>query len=210
MKQPYITEVFINAPFDEEYETFLEIIAFTILQCGFTPRCAKEAYDSGEVRLNKIANIIKQCRYGIHDLSRTELDINGLPRFNMPFELGLFLGARLYGSGQQKQKGCLILDRDKHRYQKFISDISGQDISAHSESPTELVKIIRDWLAHQTQDGLPGSEFIYDRYGEFRQDLPKMCAKHHRAPQDLIYIEYVRLARAWIDEYRRLLQKSFS
>ena len=49
----------------------------------------------------------------------------------MPLELGLFLGAKRFGRGEQKSKTCLILDVERYRYQKFISDISGQDIAAH-------------------------------------------------------------------------------
>jgi len=32
-----------------------------------------------------------------HDISRTELNEHSLPRFNMPLELGLFLGASRFG-----------------------------------------------------------------------------------------------------------------
>ncbi len=49
-----------------------------------------------------------------------------LPRFNMPLELGIFLGAKRFGSQKQKQKNGLILDREKYRYQSFCSDIAGQ------------------------------------------------------------------------------------
>jgi len=48
--------------------------------------------------VDKLYGLIEACRYGIHDLSRTELDkSHQLPRFNMPLELGIFLGARRYG-----------------------------------------------------------------------------------------------------------------
>lgn len=43
----------------------------------------------------------------------------------MPLELGTFLGAKHFGSEIQKKKTCLILDKEKFRYQKFISDIAG-------------------------------------------------------------------------------------
>lgn len=57
-----------------------------------------ETEDSGEERIRKIKRIIRECRYGIHDISRVELDaVHQLPRFNMPLELGLFLGAQEYG-----------------------------------------------------------------------------------------------------------------
>jgi hypothetical protein len=68
-----------------------------------------EAYDSGDVRIEKILDIIDQCRLGIHDISRTEQNEHGLSRFNMPLELGLFLGARRWERGKTK-KIALILD----------------------------------------------------------------------------------------------------
>lgn len=42
----------------------------------------------------------------------------------MPLELGLFLGAKRYGTGKQRTKLCLILDRERYRYQKYCSDIA--------------------------------------------------------------------------------------
>lgn len=62
-----------------------------------------EINDAGDQRIDKINNIIKECKIGIHDISRTELDDHSnLPRFNMPLELGLFLGAK--NSVLQKSK----------------------------------------------------------------------------------------------------------
>ena len=57
-----------------------------------------------------------------------ELDeTNRLPRFNMPLELGLFLGAKSFSDEpRQKKKRCLILDSNPYRYQKFLSDIAGR------------------------------------------------------------------------------------
>jgi len=125
---PCERSVFINVPFDGNYQKLLDAIVYAVHDCGLKTRTALEEDDGGDVRILKIYRIIDQCRYGIHDLSRTTLDtVNRLPRFNMPLELGVFLGARQFGSGRHKRKSVLILDRDKYRYQKFCSDISGQD-----------------------------------------------------------------------------------
>src|ERR1051326_1964151 len=92
--------VFINCAFDEQYVSMLETIVFAVLACGFKPRSALEAGDSGEGRLDKIARLIRESKYGIHDISRVELDRSSrLPRFNMPFELGLDIGCRRFGGG---------------------------------------------------------------------------------------------------------------
>ena len=50
---------------------------------------------------------------GIHDISRTESSGKPrLPRFNMPLELGMFLGAKQYGDGQQKDKAAWFWTRN--------------------------------------------------------------------------------------------------
>ncbi|MBM4297055.1 MAG: hypothetical protein FJ143_04880, partial [Deltaproteobacteria bacterium] len=128
----YEQQVFLNVPFDKPYQKLLDALVFAVHDCGLIARCALEQDDGGEIRMEKIYSIIKSARFGIHDLSRTTLDNKfRLPRFNMPFELGVFLDARKFGAGDQLRKSCLILDRDQHRYQVFCSDIAGQDIRAH-------------------------------------------------------------------------------
>ena len=90
MNNNYEKNVFINCPFDEEYLSLLRPILFTIIYLGFIPRVPLESFDSGEPRFNKICELIKQSRYGIHDLSRIKARKKGeYFRFNMPFELGL-------------------------------------------------------------------------------------------------------------------------
>ena len=58
-------------------------IVFAVVDCGYQPRCALEAIDGGDVRLQKIERIIEESKFGIHDLSNMSLDpITHLPRFN--------------------------------------------------------------------------------------------------------------------------------
>jgi hypothetical protein len=143
----YAKSVFINCPFDAQYKPLFEAIVFAIFHCGFRPRCALEIDDSSEVRIDKVFKIIADCKYGIHDISRTEVtSAAGLPRFNMPLELGMFLAAKRFGTGEQKQKVCLILDSLPYRYQQFISDIAGQDIQVHSNSVQAAITVVRNWL----------------------------------------------------------------
>lgn len=124
-----VDDVFINCPFDPDFTEVFRALVFCIYACQFRPRSAFELDDCGQLRLEKLYGLIEQCRYGIHDLSRTELDAaNKLPRFNMPLELGLFLGAKRYGNAGQRLKRALILDIERRRYQKFISDLAGMDI----------------------------------------------------------------------------------
>ena len=101
----YNDNVFINCPFDSVYKPLFDAVVFAVLDCGFIPRCALEEDDASQVRIDKIYNIISDCRYGIHDISRIELDEpSGFPRFNMPLELGVFLGARDLAQKYKREK----------------------------------------------------------------------------------------------------------
>ena len=90
-----------------------DALVFVIHDAGFVARCALEISDAAQNRLQKILRIVGECRYGIHDLTRTELDPgSSLPRFNMPFELGLYVGCKWFGNRKQASKSCLIVDRE--------------------------------------------------------------------------------------------------
>ena len=96
----YNDNVFINCPFDSTYKPLFDAMVFAVYDCGFIARCALEEEDASQVRIDRIYNIIADCRYGIHDISRTELDRDsGLPRFNMPLELGIFFAISSLGIG---------------------------------------------------------------------------------------------------------------
>jgi hypothetical protein len=123
--------VFINCPFDDLYTPLFNALVFAVHDIGFRPRCALEASNAGQFRLDKIMEIIAECKYSVHDLSRTEADItSGLPRFNMPFELGIDLGCRRFGS---KKIRCHKISHEEyvptifvlpHRPTTFIFDTS--------------------------------------------------------------------------------------
>lgn len=197
------TNVFINCPFDEGYRPMLWAIVFTVLSCGFSPRSAMEENDAGVVRLDKIKRLIKESRLGIHDISRTELDgISGLPRFNMPFELGIDLGARAYGSRQLARKKMLIFDRDQYRYQQFLSDIAGQDISAHGDSVENAILKVRAWLNNSQNSGRPllGADAIEASFTRFTAKLPDMCEDSQLKHENLDFGDFVYFAGVWLEQ----------
>lgn len=195
----YAESVFINCPFDTEYGALLDAIVFAVHDCGFVARCALELQDTGQVRINRLLNLIGECRFGIHDISRTELDaVNQLPRFNMPLELGLFLGAREFGPTKQRTKVCLVLDTERYRYQKFCSDIAGQDPAAHGGDPTAAITVVRNWLRPYAAGAIPGGTRIVERYGKFKTDLPAMIEEAELDPPPLPFPDYAGLVRAWL------------
>ena len=198
-KADYRRSVFLNCPFDPQYAPLFDAMVFSVMDCGFHVRCSKENLDAGSVRIHNIYILIAGSRLAIHDLSRTELDVaTNLPRFNMPLELGIFLGAKHLGDDQQRLKECLILDKDRYRYQVYVSDVAGQDISMHGNDPRRLIFTIRDWLAGMTDETLPDGAILWDRYQRFKTELAETCRRNRQRPERLTYREYVR----YVDEFR--------
>jgi len=192
--------VFINCPFDPSFKPIFEAIVFCVLEIGFVPRCALEHDNSAVVRIDKIIDLIRKCDHGIHDLSYVKLDpATKLPRFNMPYELGLYVGCRTYGDGRHKKKNCLVLDKDRYRYMKFISDLNGQDIRDHKQKPEIAISRVRDWLVHVTKrrHAVPSGAFIWRRYQKFQKALPKICQRLRIDHRQLLFVEYVDMVRAW-------------
>ena len=134
--------VFVNCPFDNEYFKLLKPLLFTLCYLDLNPQIS-ETSDSGEIRLHKIKALIENSAYSIHDLSRMEpLKDGELPRFNMPFECGIDFGIKLSDPKKFANKKFLILEKERYRYQKVITEISGNDIKAHNNNPEEIEKLV--------------------------------------------------------------------
>jgi len=163
-------------------------MTFAIIASSYYPRCALDAIDGAEIRVSKIAKMIGECDWGIHDLSRVEIDTAGVPRFNMPMELGLHLGARLFGSGRHRRKRALILEAQSHRYDAALSDISGQDIEVHANDPGLAIRRVRNWLSEHrasNEPPLPGAVAMLGDYAKFQADAGRSA----RLISSLIYRE---------------------
>lgn len=191
--------VFINCPFDQGYRAILDGIVFAIYDLGFVALCALEDDDGGEIRLSKIERIIEECGFGIHDLSAVAIDpATNLPRFNMPLELGLFLGCKRFGDEPQRKTKCLILDNDRYRYRNFISDVAGQDIHAHGGQAREAIIEVRNWLAGASgRKLLPGGAKVSARYERFQADLPPLrpCSSRSRQPH---FVDFSEMVSIWL------------
>ncbi len=160
--------VFVNVPYDDQFKPLLRPLLFCLVYAGMTPRLALERRDSGELRLNKIVELIRGSRYAVHDLSRMQAEQAGdFFRLNMPFELGLDIGCRLFSGDERREKRCLILDTERYRYQVAISDLAGTDFGAHADDPEEVVAVVRDWLCSDAGCQLPGASRVWGAFLDF-------------------------------------------
>jgi hypothetical protein len=126
-----------------------------------------------------------------------------LPRFNMPLELSLFLGAKKFYGRTKRRKVCLVMDTEKYRYRNFCSDLAGVDIEAHSGDILELVRVVRNWLRtnQEVQEIIPSGDHIFERYKEFLAKLPEFCERFRLNPKAIIFRDYISVLEAWLLEH---------
>jgi hypothetical protein len=135
------SEVFLNVPFDNDYRSLFVALVTGVLAHGGKPRCVLELPASRD-RLTRLKQLVKQCPVSFHDLSRvkaTHTNSHGfVPRFNMPFELGLSVmaGGRFF-----------VLEEKSHRLQVSLSDLNGYDPLIHNGKPEVLLSRLCDALS---------------------------------------------------------------
>ncbi|HRN92607.1 MAG TPA: hypothetical protein PLE75_05400 [Ferruginibacter sp.] len=170
----FAKNVFINCPFDRNYiDDILKPILYVLIRNGYSPRLSLEVSDSGQVRLQKITEIIKSCKYSIHDLSIVKSKKpDEFARMNMPFELGIDYGLRNSGLNPLRAKKFLILEANKYDYMKAISDINGFDVKVHSNDTKKVFDCLYSWssetLKINGQD--PPLKMFYD-FTDFNTSL---------------------------------------
>ena len=119
--------VFLNVPFDKQYERLFVTLVGTVVLLGQTPHCVLEVRERGQGRLARIFDLLRSCGASIHDLSRV-----GVPaRFDVPFELGLACSLALAGEPHD----VLVLDAKPYRLDRTLSDYKGRDPLIHHGRP---------------------------------------------------------------------------
>jgi len=169
---PFEKCVFVNCPFDAEFRQMMLAMVFSIMRLGFFPRLALERNNSAESRIAKIVDLIKQSKYGLHDLSRMESkEANELARMNMPFELGLDYGCKHLKGGKWSDKRILVLDTAQYRYQAALSDLAGSDIRSHNGDEQTAIRVIRDWLVTESLGTAASHRILWSEFNDFNAYL---------------------------------------
>ncbi len=141
------TNVFINCPFDADFRSQFNAIAFTCVHAGFYPVIASSTGRSGRPRLERILEALNACRYSIHDLSRCRGEGNSnLARFNMPLELGMAMAIQAAGTPPDVHEYLVLVPHGLHLHQQYISDLAGLDPQTHDGTPPRLVAEVLAWL----------------------------------------------------------------
>ncbi len=179
--------VFVNCPFDHDYEPIMQAVLFCLVRFRFNPRIATEQSNAAEPRIEKICELIQVSKYSIHDLSRCQSSqAEELFRLNMPFELGMDFGCQRYGRQPYSDKVILILEEEPYRLKAAMSDLAGSDIEAHQGKHQVAMRKVRNWLTTNVSD-IPelSASTIIAEYEEFQNWYSKRQSDKGFSEQDI-------------------------
>jgi hypothetical protein len=97
---------------------------------GLRPRAALEI-TGGERRLNRIIELVRRCRYSVHELTPP---VGGL-RLNMGFELGLAVS---HYELNPSAHTFFVFETRRGRLARTLSDLNGTDIHIHGGKRARL------------------------------------------------------------------------
>jgi hypothetical protein len=186
---PRSRDVFLNVPFDSEFEPlFLAFIA-GLSGFGVSPRTVLEIPGS-QRRLERIFALLQRCPYSFHDISRVELDRTPppTPRFNMPFELGLAVALSVRATSGHH---WFVFESKNFRQQKSLSDLNGSEVYIHEGEPIGVLRAITNALANsEIRPTVAELQVIYLDLKEYSVELRKQLATatvfETRAFRDLV------------------------
>lgn len=161
--------VFLNIPYDSAFENLYLAYIAGLSAFGLIPRATLEIPTS-QRRLDRILKLIQQCTYSIHDLSRVQLDARAprVPRFNMPFELGL---AVAQDAGNRRQT-WYVCETVPYRINKSLSDLNGTDVRTHGGTVRGVFGTLCEIFVRKTRQ--PSAEEMYRIYLVLRRNLPRI------------------------------------
>jgi hypothetical protein len=168
-QQKRTPEVFLNIPYDKKFEKlFLAFIAGTIA-LGLNPRATLEITTSVR-RLDRILDLIRQCEYSVHDLSRVEADRAAprTPRFNMPFELGLSVA--LEKRAKNEKRGWFVCEARSYRLAKSLSDLNGTDPFIHGGTIEGVFRELANMFRRPGKQ--PTVQQMRSIYRKLRKNMP--------------------------------------
>ena len=161
--------VFLNIPYDSAFENLYLAYIASLSAFGLVPRATLEIPTS-QRRLDRILKLIQQCAFSIHDLSRVQLDAKAprVPRFNMPFELGL---AVAQNAGNRRET-WYVCETVQYRTSKSLSDLNGTDVRIHGGTVRGVFGALADIFVRRTRQ--PSVQEMYRIYLVLRRNLPKI------------------------------------
>lgn len=147
LKKTIEQAVFLNIPYDKQFEKLCLAYICAIASFGLVPRATLEI--PGTWRLDRIMELMHSCPFSVHDLSRVQrFAPTRLPRFNMPFELGLAVAWQALGD---KKHAWYVFETKQYRAGRTLSDLSGADVYVHDGTVRGVLREISNAFIRETR-----------------------------------------------------------
>jgi hypothetical protein len=162
--------VFLNIPYDKPFEKLYLAYIVGLVELGLTPKVTL-GIPGGAARIDRIFDLLKSCRYSVHDLSRVGVDRKPppTPRFNMPFELGLAFAWPKLTPGTHD---FFVFESIHRRVQKSLSDLSGTDCNIHQGTPKGIMRELLNAFARR--QNRPTVPHMMQSYDELLRSIPQL------------------------------------
>lgn len=167
----YSTTIFVNCPAGPAHRLVTDAIVFAVLDAGFLPRVQLDPESMAE-----LFSAVRESQFGIHDLSQ-------------PFEAGVFIGSKEFGSDLHRAKELLFLSAAE------MAPLAKIQVHPHHNDPAEAIRHVGGWLAGITGRPLVWQEVLM-RYRQFREYMSDRGVPP--GSEKLPMAARIAVAREWI------------
>jgi hypothetical protein len=163
--------VFLNIPYDMQFHRLCLAYICGVASFGLIPRATLEI--PGARRLDRILELIEECPFSLHDLSRVQLSspTPRVPRFNMPFELGL----AVEWQRQSREHAWYVFETQEYRSHRSLSDLAGTDVYIHGGTIEGVLTQLSNAFIRERRK--PSFSEMMRVYRTVRAALPSILAR---------------------------------
>jgi hypothetical protein len=169
-------QVFLNYPFDDDFEPFSHAMHFGVVAAGLIPICAKDLSAPDHPRLEMLVEAIINCQYSAHDLSKLKgQGDQNLARANMPLEMGMAIFHAF--QTQRTLHRCAAFVPTQHEYKTALSDLSSLDLICYEDDALLMVAGVYEWLRDTVKYPLTKSlatAIVKKEYKNFMESLDRI------------------------------------
>lgn len=195
--------VFLNIPYDRRFSKLCLAYIAGIACFGLRPRATLEIPGS-ERRLDRITDLIRECQYSIHDLSRVQLnrEYPPTPRFNVPFELGLAV-AIAKSEPDAPQGNWFVFETMKRRVQKSLSDLDGTEVYVHGGTVRGIfAQLANAFVRSARQPTVGRMQEVFDDLQEYLPSIKREAGTSELFASS-VFSRSVVFARTTADSHQR-------
>ena len=90
------------------------------------------------------------------------------------------------------------MENKPYQWQKYLSDMAGNDIIAHGNRSDKIIGLVRDFLnSHRPKVDVPGARFVRYEYNRFSSELPGYLERLGHEDSELQFKDLLKIVIEW-------------